>query len=295
MMLISYAITGLGFAMVGPMTTTLIAEHFPLEKRASAIGWLSAGMSLSYVIGAPFIGFIAGLRGWRSAFLGFVLPISFLSLLMVAKGLPSPPSIRQPMMRKGNYLEGFKRVFSNKSAIACLVGTVLFVAGWQAILVYAWSFFRQQFLVSTGFASIIILGVALCFTLSSLVSGRFVNRFGRKPLTVLATFLLGIFTVSYSNLPNLWLSLALVFLGGLFAGMSFTASYSLSMEQVSRYRGTMMSINSAAINMGSALGAGVGGLALLLYNYELVGMSLGAMSLVAALFYYLLAIDPTRI
>jgi len=57
----------------------------------------------------------------------------------------------------------------------------------------------------------------------------------------------------------------------------------------------MMSINSAAINMGSALGAGVGGLALLMYSYELVGMSLGAMSLAATLFYYLLAIDPTRI
>jgi len=294
MMLTSYAITGLVFATVTPMANTLIGEHFPLEKRASAIGWVTAGGSLSYVIGAPVIGFIAGLGGWRSVFLGFVLPISILSLLITAKGLPSTSRSRQPMMNKRNYLEGFKKIFSNTSATACMVGTALSMAGWQAIVLYGPSFFRQRFLVSTVFTSIIILGAALCYTLGSLISGQFVNRFGRKPLTVLATFLLSIFIVSYTNTPNLWLSMALFFLGCLFGGMSRTASYSLALEQLPRFRGTMMSINSAATFMGSALGAGVGGLALLVYDYEFVGIALVVMSLAAAIFYYLLVIDPTR-
>jgi predicted MFS family arabinose efflux permease len=58
-MLVSYSLGGLGWAMVSPMTSTLIGEHFALEKRASAIGWLIAGGSLVYVVGAPIIALIA--------------------------------------------------------------------------------------------------------------------------------------------------------------------------------------------------------------------------------------------
>ncbi len=290
MMLITYALAGLGRAIIDPMAHTLTAEYFPLESRVKVIGWISAGMALPYMIGAPLIGFIASLGGWRSTFLTFVLPISFLSLLMVAKGLPSTC----PTMSKGNYLEGFKWIFSNKSATACVVGSALTVAGFQGIAVYGVSFLRQRYLVSTGFASIIITGYTLCFTLFNLVTGRFVNRFGRKPVTVVATFLISIFVVSYTNLPNLWSTLAILFLTFSFIALGHTASTSLTLEQAPKFRGTMMSIHGAAGHMGSALGVGMSGLMLLLYDYEFMGISLGAMCITAAIIYYSLVIDPTR-
>ena len=293
-MLVIYALSGFGSSMVTPMTRTLVADHFPLEKRTGVIGWLMAGASLSYAIGAPTIGFIAGLRGWRLGFLGFVLPISLLSLLLAAKGLPSAPRNYQSTKSKRNYLEGFKAVFSNRSATACLVGSAILVAAYQAVLLYGSSFFRQRFLISTSLASFIILAAGLCFTLGSLVSGRFVKRFGRKPTTVSTGFIACVFILSYTNLSNLWLSLAARFLASLFNGMAFAAATSLTLEQVPRSRGAMMSIHAGAASMGSALGAGVGGLALLLYDYELVGISLGGMGIIGAVIFHLLAIDPTR-
>lgn len=293
MLFIFYSMTGVGLAMVDPMTVTLVAEYFPLKNRTSAIGWLNVGAALPYLIGAPVIGFIAGLGGWSWAFLGFVLPISLLTLLLVSKGLPSTSRSRELTMNKENYLEAFKRFFSNRSATACVVGAALLNAGMTTLLLYDSSFIRERFLVSTGLVSIIFSGVALCYTFGSLVCGRFVNRFGRKFSTVLSTFLFGIFIASYTNLPNLWLSLTAIFLGGLIGGISFTASYSLTLEQVPRFRGTVMSINSAAASVGSAIGAAMGGLALLLYDYEFLGIAGGAMALVAAIF-FLLAIDPAK-
>lgn len=273
---------------------TLAGDHFPFDKRTSAIGWLNAGLSLSYVVGAPAIGFIAGLHGWRLAFLGFVLPISLLSLLLAAKALPFTPSGDPSPTGKKNSLEGYKVVFSNRSAIACLVGFALSMAAWQAILLYSSSFFRQRFLLSTTSASLFFVAAALCYTSGSLVSGRLVEKFGRKPSTVLAAFISCIFIISYTNSPDLWLSVAVAFLGCLFTGMLTTSSTSLTLEQVPRFRGAMMSIQSAASNAGSALGAGVGGLALLLYDYEFVGISLGGIGIIGAAIFYLLAIDPTR-
>ena len=147
-------------------------------------------------------------------------------------------------------------------------------------------------MVSTDFASAIILGAALCYTLGSLVAGRLVGKFGQKLPTVLTALLAGIFTISFVYLPNLWLSLALNFLGTWFSGMASSAANSLTLEQVPRFRGTMMSITSAALSLGSAVGAALGGLVLDLFNYEVMGSLLGAMGVVAAIIFYLLTVDP---
>jgi len=268
MMLVLYSITGLGIAMATPMGLTLVGEHFSLEKRPSAIGWIMTGAAVSYLICAPAIGLIADFGGWRLAFLGFVLPICVLAFLLAAKGLPVTSEGSHSVISLGSYFEGFKRVFSNRSADACLVGTALSWSAWQAILLYSSSFYRQRFLVSTGFASVLLMGAAVCFTVGNLVSGRLTKRFGRKPFTVLSALFTGIFVISYTNVSNLWLSVVLSFLGSLFSGMRFTASNSLTLEQSPGYRGTMMSISTAADQAGAALGAAVGGLLLLLLNYE---------------------------
>ena len=294
MMLVSYSMTGLGVAMASPMGLTLVGEHFPREKRPNAIAWISTGAAASYFICAPAIGLIADFGGWRLAFLGFVLPICVLTLLLAARCLPAKSGSPHSAMSLGSYFEGFKRVFSNMSADACLVGTALSFTAWQAILFYSASFYRQRFLVSTGFASTLFMAAAVCFIAGNLVGGRLTKKLGRKPFTVLTALFAGIFIISYTNVPNLWLSMALCFLGSFFSGTRFIASNSLTLEQVPEYRGTMMSLSTAADQSGSALGAAVGGLLLLLLNYEGMAIALGAMGIAAAIIFQLLAIDPTR-
>jgi DHA1 family purine base/nucleoside efflux pump-like MFS transporter len=293
LMIVSYSLSGLGWAMVSPMCVTLIGEYFSLEKRASAVGWIIAGGALSFVIGAPIIASIASLGGWRLAIIGFVIPVLLASLLLVFIGLPSISHSRQPTVNGKTYLRSFKDVLSGRSAIACLIGDALRQASFIAILIYGASFFRQRFLVSIDFASIWILGAASCYTLGSLVSGLIVNRFGRKTSTVLTAFLAGIFTITYACVLNLWLSLALSFIGSWFFGMVTSAANSLTLEQVPEFRGTMMSIDTAAINLGSAFGTALGGLALLSFGYEGLGIALGVMGVAAAVVFYLLTTDPT--
>ncbi len=293
LMLISYSLSGVGLAMVFPMTITLIGERFPLKKRANAVGWIIAAGSLSYLIGAPVIGFIADIGGWRITLSSFVIPISLASLFLAFIGLPSTSNKHQPTISKRTYLESFKGVLLNTSATACLIGNVLRTASFAAILYYGVSFFRQRFLVSIDFGSAIILVAALCYTLGSLAAGRLANKFGRKSLTVFTALLAGIFTVFFVYLPNLWLSLVLNFLGAWFSGMASSAANSLSLEQVPRFRGTMMSINSAAISLGNAFGAALGGLTLVLFNYEILGSILGTMGPIAAIVFYLLTTDPS--
>ena len=295
MMLIFYSLYGLAIAITEPMTDTLVGEHFILDKRPSAIGWMLAGLAMIGVIGPPIIGYIVDFGGWRIAFLGFVLPIVLLGLLMAAIGLPSTSSGHRSTMRRKSVLEGYREIFTSRSAVACLIGTVLASATWQACRLYTTSLYRQQFNISIGHASIIAIFASLSYMLGSLVSGRFVNRWGRKLVSVFSVMLLGIFLIAYTNTPHLWISLLFQMFACLFAGLRLASLTSFILEQIPKFRGTMMSMSSAALSLGAVLGAGVGGLTLISYSYEGLGIFFGTLGIFAAAIYHLFAVDPTLI
>jgi MFS family permease len=130
--------------------------------------------------------------------------------------------------------------------------------------------------------------------ISSYTSGRLVNKFGRKLLTALGVCVFSVFTFAYTNIDTLWISLVFIFLGGAFSGVRYTASQSLTLEQVPEFRGTMMSLNAASMGLGTALGSGLGGLIVLIYGWRLLGPTLGAIGILASMIFYFLTEDPIR-
>ena len=145
-----------------------------------------------------------------------------------------------------------------------------------------------------GWASLILSGLALGFIVSALLGGRLVNRFGRKPITVFSFLMVGVLSIFYMNAPFYWLSMAIFLTMGVMSGVRRNASQSLALEQVPSYRGSMMALNTAANNLGSILGAGIGGAVLLRSGYPLIGVVLGILGVLAALVIRLFASDPTK-
>jgi len=141
---VSYSLSGAGYAMVTPMAFALVGEHVPLEKRATAIGWIVAGGALVYAIDAPVIALMSGLQGWRFPLLGFVLPILLVSLLLVFLSLPSASVAHQISTHRESYHGSFKEILVNRSAVACLVGDILRSAAFVAIVLYATSFLDRD-------------------------------------------------------------------------------------------------------------------------------------------------------
>ncbi len=293
-MLLAFSLSGAGYAIVTPMSSALVGKHLPIEKRSKVISWMTAGTASLYLVGFQVVDYIAGFGGWRMSFLGFMLPISLLSLTVAVIGIPSASTKPKPTIGGGDFFEGFKKVLSDKSAIACLVGTTLGYAMWQASMTYFASFLRQGFSIPTGTVTVIYSGIGMVYIVSSLLSGYLTNKFGRKNITVISTLLMGIFTFVYLNSDILSLSVASRYLVSVFGGMWTVASDSLALEQVQEFRGTMMSTKTATSRLGSVLGAGLGGLALLLFGYGGLGISFGVVGVVAAVIYHFLAVDPTR-
>lgn len=291
-MMLTYSLSGIGLAMVSPMAFSLVGELLPLEKRSRATGWIFAGTALSSVIQFQLIGFIEAIGGWRLVFIGFVFPLAVASLILAYLGIPSTP--QEPSASESDFFEGFREVLTNRSAMACLLGTMLSWASYQAILTYGVSFYRQSFLMTTNQASILFSGLGVCYVIGNLTSGRYVDSYGRKVFTVIGYLILGSTIIFLTNVLYPLLSVILALISLVFVGLGDSASNSLILEQVPMYRGTMMSTWSAATSLGAALGAGLGGILLLRYDYSVLGVVLGSLGVLSALIYRFFTTDPLR-
>jgi predicted MFS family arabinose efflux permease len=288
----SYALTGLGTSMVEPMISTLIADYFPADRRSRIIGWVTAGGGLSYTIGGSAVGLIAGLWGWRIAFLGYAMILPFIAVMIISLGIPS---IKQETYApQAKISEVFKSIFTNRSAVVCLLGNFLASAACIGLYVFSFSFLRENYQMTTGWAAIVFSMASICFFLGSLLSGAFIDRLGRRLALISSLLLIGLSIIAYTNLQYMVLGVAFAILGHLFSALRYSASLSLSLEQVPHFRGSMMSMNSAVGYAGMAVGTALGGFMLLLNDWRTFGVVFGTISFVGALLYYVYASDPTK-
>jgi predicted MFS family arabinose efflux permease len=292
-MALAFAFSGVGMSIVGPIGMALIAKLIPLEKRASAIGWTGAASASAYLVGAPIFAIIAGIGGWRLAFAGFIFPFSLLSLVSSYLFIPSEEKGGEPPST-GGVFDALKAVGTNLSASACMLTTALVFATWIVHLVYSSSFLRQTFSVSREFVSLSTILGASSYIVGSVLSGRVVNRFGRKKIATLASIPAGVALLLYYNTPNIWATLLLGYAACILFGTLHTANSNLSLEQIPGYSGTMMSINSAAASLGSTLVVIVGGWTLLEYGFRYIGALIVGLNIIAFIIFRLLVKDPIK-
>jgi len=290
-MIASYSLTGIGYALTTTMVFTLAAELFPVEKRGGVIGMIVAGMSGSYLVGAFVVPYLQSVGGWRGTFIGYMLPVSGLALVLATTAIPRNVHGSQTSSQ-GSLKESFKEVFSSRSAISSLAGLLFAMAAWQAVMTYNSSFFRDGFNWTIGETSIFILFGATLYTLGGIASGRMVNRMGRKSLTVVPILIGGIAIISFSRMPFAILSVGVLCVGCLFVGIMDAASTSLIIEQLPAYTGVMMSLSRAVTQLGFSVGSGLGGVFLLLYGYQNMFLLLGTFAVASAILFHLFTIDP---
>ncbi|MFB3888979.1 MAG: MFS transporter [Candidatus Bathyarchaeia archaeon] len=290
---IFYPLDGVGSIMVVAMSMSLMGEFLSLDRRPKAIGWFNAAGTLTWFVGAPVAGLLTGIGGWRSVILLFFLPLSVAGLVLTYFSVPSMSRKHEPPVGREAYLSSFKQVFLNRSAAACLIGGMLFMAShvWG---IYGITFYRQQFSVPVEYAAFIIVGTTTFGAFGNVIGGRLVNRVGRKRLTVLTLGFASMLVAVLVYVPNVWLALSISFLNAWLRQVGFTAIYSLNLEQAPKSRGTMMSISGVLNALGAAFGAALGGPVLDLFGFQILGPTLAALGLASVSVYHFWAKDPCK-
>ncbi len=300
-----YALNGVGSVIVGVMAPTLIGELYPLEKKATRVSWLAATGVLAVLIGNPVTGIIAsagGVASWRSAILWFMLPATSVSLLLVAFLVPRKPLLNPVDIRKEPFLNGYKEIFTNRSARGCLTNT-FFGGIYIAVSILAPSFLSEKFAISPLLRSYVAICSTSLLVTGVLIAGFLVNKAGRKRLMWASAIPAVVFSVCGYPLsifiPNIWVILVFRFAASFIGAFTIIAGSNLYLEQVPKFRGTMMSLQSAINGFGATVGVLIGGSLLNIFGdsilrYPVTMVTLGALGLVGTLNIILFAKDPVK-
>ena len=169
MLLAFYSLAGIAISMVNPMVNTLIGSHIQPEKRTTVMGWTIAGLSIIYLLGSLSSGYFAP-WGWRMALMLVVVPLSLLTCILCRLHIPG---VKQENITSVNSLfSGYGAVLRNKSALGCIIGTVLGLTTWNIYLIYGASYWRQVFAIQVTTIALAMIFTSLSYTAGSLLTGK---------------------------------------------------------------------------------------------------------------------------
>lgn len=123
------ALVGVGLGAEWAAGAVLVAETWPAEHRAKAVGIMQSGWALGYMLAAAVTGFVLPRWGWRALFFTGVLPALFAAVLR--KSLKEPEIWMQRGATKRVPLSGiFVGPLRSRTIFASLLASVVLFAYW---------------------------------------------------------------------------------------------------------------------------------------------------------------------
>lgn len=257
------------FFGVGSVVATRLV---PPERKASAIAIMFTGLTVANILGVPMGTWLGQQAGWRATFWA-VAAIGIVAFAVIALAVPRDREAPEATDWRRDL-----RVLGRRPVLLGLATTVLGYAGVFAVFTYIAPLLMER----SGFAAAAISPILLLFggglVLGNLVGGRMADR-ALVP-TVFAS-LAGLLVVLVLMAPLLDSKAGALVAVAALGFAAFATVAPLQMWVMSNADGAgeslASSVNIAAFNLGNAIGAWVGGIALSAFG-------LGAITWAAAAF-----------
>ena len=287
-MILFFVLYGAGTSLTLPIVSILLVLY-PQQERTTALGRIYSGRSLTSILATPVIGFLAATYGWRIGYLGFGAPLILLAIILVAAKIPEQPTSQGDI----DLMSGFKKIAANRSALACIAGAALGLTFFNSLMVFNGTYMRNNLGLSLETASLAMSVTFIAVAVGQVFSGTLADRIGIKTTTWLSTLIGGASLLLYFSveLPVAFAILASAVGTGM-AGTTMTTMATLALEQVPDSRGTMMSLNSAAMSMGAMLSTVIGGVAIDSLGFNGYGLIMFTISLAATITFYAWTREP---
>ena len=270
------AFSMLGAAVFTPQAAAAISVLAPPEQRGRAITSIFLGWSLASVLGMPLAGYVAETLGWRWAFIGVAL-LSLLAAVGVWRTIPS--GVKPPPLS----LRSWGQVLGNPLLMGTVAVTALSSAGQFTLFSYFAPYYRQVVMASAAGVSFLFFWFGAFALLGNLLLTRWVDRLGAARCANIGLALMA-------------LSLLLWPLSGQGGGVALMAAvltpwalgcFSSNSAQQARLSHSapalapaLLALNTSAIYIGQAIGAGGGGVLLAAQGFgQLSWAGLGWMAL----------------
>ncbi|MGH6780511.1 MAG: spinster family MFS transporter [Sphingomonadaceae bacterium] len=176
---------GIGEAGSSPPSHSIIADLYPAEKRAGAMGIYALGVVLGSGFGTMIGGWLAHLYGWRVAIVAIGIPGIALALLVRAfvveprRGLSETKPISDAA--RPSITAGFASLWGNLAARHLVIAVTLTSFIGYALTAWAPSYYQRSFGLTLPQIALILAPIlAIVGSISGVVGGKLADRYAKK-------------------------------------------------------------------------------------------------------------------
>ena len=284
-MFLGRAIAGIGGAVIGATCLAACGDLFADRAlRNRALGLINSAFTLGAVFGLPLVTLAADWSDWRWA---IALPAP-LALLVFAGSAFLPRRTATPAMGSSlwrAWADGYRGVIASRETVWLLAAEIGFMVVWFGWLIYFGAFSETVFAVGAAMLSALFLVGGAAEMVGNNIVPLLLRRWsprsvGYVAVAVAALNLLLVGT-AYDQRGTLFPFIAI---GSAAGAMLFICVNIALLDSLPSARGAVMSLQSACLELGGAIGVAATGLGLaLIDDYESVYRLLGLFMPVVAL------------
>lgn len=264
MMLVTRFLMGFAGTCYGVLASATVAVKSPKDQIGKYLSLLIAGSAVAMIIGIPAIRLLSGFMGWRQISMGLVI-IMGVALAGFCLGLKAEGNSEQQMKIR-NELEFLK---SAEVLMVLCISLITFMG--YGMQVYLAPYLSELFPSMAGRISLILMIIGIASFLGNMAGGTVCDRIGyRKALTlgtgIQAVTALAILFTQFNAVLNV--ALIVLWMGNAwFVGLQLNTGINVAVQSRSRF---VISLNSSAIQLGSAMGAGIAAAVINLFGMGII-------------------------
>ncbi len=290
-----HALCGCGGGFFMPAAYATVSDRTLESRRARILGQVNSGWAASTLVGVPAAAALGESLGWRGM-MSALAAIWFLVALLTMRILATaaPPSGRAAQVSDFWSFDILRRM--RAAGLPWLfASTVLIFVGFYGVYSYLGIAIRGDLGVGAGGAGVFVAIYGLGF-LTGTLNARVIDQLGPERCLWLSTAVLSVilFTIPRSTGSAVLLGLAM-YLWGVFQNGAFT-SFTTAISKVDAgIRGRALSINTACVFTGAAIGTGVMGVLNSSEGFVAVGLAcMAATAAASAMTRWKLVSPPAR-
>ncbi len=266
-----------GAGLVTPVTAAVAANLAAPERQALALASVFFGLTLAQVLGVPVGSWIAYTFGWRWAFAIVALlafPITALIWIRIPAGLSVPPVT----------LGDLGRTLSNLRHLVAVSFTTVFLGAIYVVYTYLAPLLTEEMGFGRDEIALVLLIFGFGAVLGNLAGGQLTDRIGPARTLLILALSQAAFMPWFSALPFPLIGLlVLIVLWSIF-GWAFMAAQQVRLIALDPTKASvLLALNAAAIYLGSAIGALLGGFVIEAFGLGALGWFASAGAIAAAL------------
>ena len=282
MLLLTRILAGCCAATYSPLAYTTSTQLSPSEKRGQALALVAGGFMLATAFGSPLGTWVGESMGWR---MSFALVATLAGVACVALlGSQLPKAAALPTLS----LEARLAPVKEPLLLLALCPALLSSLGFYLVYTYIAPLLRQNMHISNISGLLIACGLGL--VVGNWIGGRVADRFGSTRSLVVSLLMLTIMLAILSlATTELFAGLLALFLWGMATASGFAPQQHRLLSLAPAHINVILALNNAALYLGTAGGAILGGVALHFLPVTQLGW-MGASGALLALLLFLLSI-----